>query len=267
MGQSKVRLARHHHNAVLRQNIVAELYKQGYNYREIREEVMKRLDIPRYSLQTVHADVQSILAEWRQMRNLNVEELQQLELQRIDTIIKEASNCIFNSLFYDSIGKPDSEDVVLEKVRWRYRYDNTNKQNLCETFNYDPETDSIVKPESVCVPGTMKLSDLIGLIESWHDDMMDFCIEDVFSWRGSYDKPCCSLSTRQVSKVENLKELRRLLRFSFDGYKGGTYTYELDDEVHFESDYGSYTDGVYIKTFVDKNRDSEIVKHIFQHLR
>lgn len=40
MGQSKVRLARHHHNAVLRQNIVAELYKQGYNYREIREEVM-----------------------------------------------------------------------------------------------------------------------------------------------------------------------------------------------------------------------------------
>lgn len=90
MGQSK-RLARQHHNAVLRQNIVSDLYKQGYNYREIREEVMKRLDIPRYSLQTVHADVQCILAEWRQMRNLNIEELQQLELQRIDTIIKEAS--------------------------------------------------------------------------------------------------------------------------------------------------------------------------------
>lgn len=90
MGQSK-RLARQHHNAVLRQNIVSDLYKQGYNYREIREEVMKRLDIPRYSLQTVHADVQNILAEWRQMRNLNIEELQQLELQRIDTIIKEAS--------------------------------------------------------------------------------------------------------------------------------------------------------------------------------
>lgn len=187
-------------------------------------------------------------------------------LEDKDTIIKEASNCIFNSLFYDSIGKPDSEDVVLEKVRWRYRYDNTNKQNLCETFHYDPETDSIVKPESVVAPRTMKLSELIGLIESWHDDMMDFCIEDVFSWRGSYDKPCCSLSTRQASKVENLKELRKLLRFSFDGYKGGTYTYDMDDEVHFESDYGSYTDGKYIETFVEKNRDSEIVKHIFQHL-
>ena len=91
MSQPKSRLSRLHRNAVQRQNIVSDLYKQGYNYREIREEVMKRLDIPRYSLQTVHADVQSILAEWRQMRNLNIEELQQLELQRIDTIIKEAS--------------------------------------------------------------------------------------------------------------------------------------------------------------------------------
>lgn len=76
--------------AVLRQNIVAELYKQGYTYREIREEVMKRLAMAKYSLNTVHADVQAILAEWRQMRNLNIEELQQLELQRIDTTIKEA---------------------------------------------------------------------------------------------------------------------------------------------------------------------------------
>lgn len=76
--------------AVLRQNIVAELYKRGYTYREIREEVMKRLDMPKYSLNTVHTDVQAILAEWRQMRNLNIEELQQLELQRIDATIKEA---------------------------------------------------------------------------------------------------------------------------------------------------------------------------------
>lgn len=91
MSQPINRQLRHKQQAVLRQNIVSDLYKQGYNYREIREEVMKRLDIPRYSLQTVHADVQSILAEWRQMRNLNIEELQQLELQRIDTIIKEAS--------------------------------------------------------------------------------------------------------------------------------------------------------------------------------
>lgn len=186
-------------------------------------------------------------------------------LEDKDAIIKEASNCIFNSLFYDSIGKLDSEDVVLEKVRWRYRYDDTNKQNLCETFNYDPETDKIVKPE--CAPGTMRLHELMELIESWKDDTMDFCIEDVFSWRGSYDKPCCSLSTRQASKKDNLKELGYLLELSFEGYKGGIYTYGLDDEVHFEKDYSSYSNGNFIKTFIEENGDSEIVKHIFKNLK
>lgn len=90
MSQPINRQLRSKQQAVLRQNIVAELYKQGYTYREIREEVMKRLDMAKYSLNTVHADVQAILAEWRQMRNLNIEELQQLELQRIDATIKEA---------------------------------------------------------------------------------------------------------------------------------------------------------------------------------
>ena len=90
MSQPINRQLRHKQQAVLRQNIVAELYKKGNTYREIREEVMKRLDIAKYSLRTVHDDVQAILAEWRQMRNLNIEELQQLELQRIDATIKEA---------------------------------------------------------------------------------------------------------------------------------------------------------------------------------
>lgn len=90
MSQPINRQLRSKQQAVLRQNIVSELYKQGYTYREIREEVMKRLDMAKYSLNTVHADVQAILAEWRQMRNLNIEELQQLELQRIDATIKEA---------------------------------------------------------------------------------------------------------------------------------------------------------------------------------
>lgn len=76
--------------ATLRQNIVAELYRHGYTYREIREEVKNRLDLPKYSLDTVHRDVQAILAEWRQMRNLHIEELQQLELNRIDEMMREA---------------------------------------------------------------------------------------------------------------------------------------------------------------------------------
>ena len=90
MAQSKNRLCKANMDATLRQNIVAELYRHGYTYREMRDEVMRRLDLERYSLQTVHRDVQAILAEWRQMRNLNIDELQQLELQRIDEVMKEA---------------------------------------------------------------------------------------------------------------------------------------------------------------------------------
>ncbi len=60
-----------------------------------------------------------------------------------DKIIHEADNCIFNSLFYDHMNKVDSSNVILEKVRWRYKYANTNKDELCKMFNYDPEKDSI----------------------------------------------------------------------------------------------------------------------------
>ena len=73
-----------------RRVIVAELYRHGYSYREIREEVMNRLGIAKYSLKTVHDDIKALLAEWREMRQLNVDELQQLELQRIEETIKEA---------------------------------------------------------------------------------------------------------------------------------------------------------------------------------
>lgn len=90
MAQPKNRLSKAYANATLRQNIVAELYRHGYTYREMREEVKNRLALPKYSLDTVHRDVQAVLAEWRQMRNLNIEELQQLELNRIDETIKEA---------------------------------------------------------------------------------------------------------------------------------------------------------------------------------
>ena len=73
-----------------RRVIVAELYRHGYSYREIREEVMNRLGIAKYSLKTVHDDIKALLAEWREMRQLDIDELQQLELQRIEETIKEA---------------------------------------------------------------------------------------------------------------------------------------------------------------------------------
>lgn len=63
------------------------------------------------------------------------------EVHKKDMIIKEADNCIFKSLFYDHLNKTDSSNVILEKVRWRYKYADTNKRELCKMFNYDPEKD------------------------------------------------------------------------------------------------------------------------------
>lgn len=75
---------------LVRLDIISQLYKRGYTYREIREEVMTRLDLPTYSLRTVHCDVQRLLAEWRATRVKNTDLNVQLELQRIDELIKEA---------------------------------------------------------------------------------------------------------------------------------------------------------------------------------
>lgn len=60
-----------------------------------------------------------------------------------DRIIFEADNCIFDSLVYDHMEKLNPINVIHEKVRWRYRYSDTNKEALCKLFNYDPKTDRV----------------------------------------------------------------------------------------------------------------------------
>ena len=82
----------------------------------------------------------------------------QKRINEKDRIIKEADNCIFNSLFYDSINKTDASNVILDKVRWMYRYANTNKETLCKTFNYDADRDTILELKIV--------EDIVGVAES-----------------------------------------------------------------------------------------------------
>lgn len=72
-----------------RLEIVAKLYKRGYSIRKIRDEVMRRLDLPTYSLQTVHKDVRSLLDEWRESRLDDLGDALELELQRIDDTVRE----------------------------------------------------------------------------------------------------------------------------------------------------------------------------------
>lgn len=75
---------------IIRMDIISRLYKRGYSYREMREEVMARLDLQSYSLRTVKKDVERLLAEWREARIDNTDYALQLELERIDDLIKEA---------------------------------------------------------------------------------------------------------------------------------------------------------------------------------
>lgn len=75
---------------IVRLDIISELYKRGYSYREIRDEVMARLDLSSFSLRTVSKDVNRLLQEWRETRIENTDLALQLELERLDAIVKEA---------------------------------------------------------------------------------------------------------------------------------------------------------------------------------
>lgn len=78
-----------HKLKLARLEIASELLKRGYSYRKIREEVMRRLDLRTYALDTVMKDVHSLMAEWREFRLSNVDDLVQLELERIDDSVLE----------------------------------------------------------------------------------------------------------------------------------------------------------------------------------
>jgi len=77
-------------NRLVRLEILSNLYKRGYSYREMRAEVMARLDLRTYALSTLKNDIDTMLAEWREARIEDLDLALQLELERIDTLIKEA---------------------------------------------------------------------------------------------------------------------------------------------------------------------------------
>lgn len=108
----------------------------------------------------------------------------------------------------------------------------------------------------------MTINELQNAIK-WLGDEMNFCIEDVFSWRGAYAEPACEISTRRVSKQHNLDMINRLLTETFRGYKGGEYTYNEIDDIHFECEPGAYSDGKYLNKFLLDNSDNKDVYEIF----
>ena len=86
---SKAQQQRRNQFKTARLEIVSQLYKRGYSIRNIRAEVMRRLDLASYSTQTVHRDVQTLLKEWRESRLEDMDDALQLELTRIDDTVRE----------------------------------------------------------------------------------------------------------------------------------------------------------------------------------
>lgn len=72
-----------------RLEVIAQLYKRGFTVRAIKAELMKRFDLKAISTATIHRDIQALLNEWRESRLANIDDALQLELTRIDDIVKE----------------------------------------------------------------------------------------------------------------------------------------------------------------------------------
>lgn len=94
MGTNKVerpkQLRQYRKEQLIRMDIEAPLYKRGFSIRAITEEVKARLDLPTLSTRTVHKDIKLLLAEWKEYRIANIDEAVQLELERIDEVVREA---------------------------------------------------------------------------------------------------------------------------------------------------------------------------------
>ena len=86
---SKAQQQRRNQFKAARLEIVSQLYKRGYSVRAIRTEVMRRLDLKTYSTGTVHGDIKTLLAEWRESRLEDMDDALQLELTRIDDTVRE----------------------------------------------------------------------------------------------------------------------------------------------------------------------------------
>lgn len=85
----------------------------------------------------------------------------------------------------------------------------------------------------------MTISDLKHYFETVKDPK--FFIIDVFSWRGVYDEVAFTPS-KNGTREESLEFINKALTKTFEGYKGGEYTYELYTDVHFEFDERSFLD-------------------------
>ena len=134
---SKPQDKRQNQMKLARLEIVSTLYKRGYSYRKIKEEVMKRLDLSTYSLQTVKNDVQTLLDEWRESRLEDTDELVTLELARIDDTCRELweqwekSKTDYNKTQRKQKGSPSRDSETGQTSIKTYQTERTETEVIC----------------------------------------------------------------------------------------------------------------------------------------
>lgn len=86
---SKMQTQRRNQAKLARLEIVSQMFLRQSTVRQIRAEVMKRLNLSTYSTATVQHDIRTVLKELQQQRLDNAEYALQLELERIDETCRE----------------------------------------------------------------------------------------------------------------------------------------------------------------------------------
>lgn len=104
----------------------------------------------------------------------------------------------------------------------------------------------------------MELKDFKQHIESFPDGKkFDFGISQPFSWRGVYAEVAFEMLEQPMTKEEILANIELAYTETFYGYKGGEYRYHDHTDIHFETDYGSWSDGGYVSCWIAKIEGKE----------
>ncbi|MGN0206793.1 MAG: hypothetical protein ACI4BC_06080 [Muribaculaceae bacterium] len=86
---SKMQYQRRRQAKIARLEIVSKMFLRQHTVRQIRAEVMKRLNLKTYSTSTVQSDLKTVLEELQEQRLDHSEYGLQLELERIDETCRE----------------------------------------------------------------------------------------------------------------------------------------------------------------------------------
>ena len=85
----------------------------------------------------------------------------------------------------------------------------------------------------------------------------DYGISEPFSWRGSYNEVAFEILEQPTTREEILVNIQKAYEGTFYGYKGGDYTYNDYTDIHFEEDYGAWSDGGYCANMIAKIEGGE----------